>query len=130
MQGCSGVPEVCRSARGVQECQGCSGVPGVCRSARGVPECQGVPEPGPVLAQRSGSAEAVLCPALAASSLPLTSVVEEAVGPGSSLSRRDQQEQTAPGVRIRGDQENHHHLAAGISSHKGKGTFECEKIGD
>ncbi|XP_050702832.1 uncharacterized protein LOC126988546 isoform X5 [Eriocheir sinensis] len=93
-------------------------------------ECQGVPEPGPVLAQRSGSAEAVLCPALAASSLPLTSVVEEAVGPGSSLSRRDQQEQTAPGVRIRGDQENHHHLAAGISSHKGKGTFECEKIGD
>ncbi|XP_050702998.1 uncharacterized protein LOC126988687 isoform X1 [Eriocheir sinensis] len=29
---------------------------------------------------------------------------------------------------IWGNQENHHHLPAGISSHKEKGKFECEKI--
>ncbi|XP_050724972.1 uncharacterized protein LOC127002810 [Eriocheir sinensis] len=42
----------------------------------------------------------VLCPALAASSLPLTSVAVEAAGPGSSLRGQDQQEQPAIAVRI------------------------------
>ena len=61
-----------------------------------------------------------------------SSVAVEAARPGSSLSGRDQQEQTATDVRIRADQK-HHHLAAGISSHKGKGKFECEeceKVGE
>ncbi|MFV0265442.1 MAG: hypothetical protein ACK5JN_24005, partial [Kluyvera sp.] len=60
-----------------------------------------------------------------------SSVAVEAARPGSSLSGRDQQEQTATGVRIKGDQKkhhhHHHHLACYFSSHKGKAKFECQK---